>query len=181
MAETKKRTAKGEGRKPPRSRRTESPNRPRKPGRPKGSIRRLTDHERRLLLSAIESGATDHAAARMIDIDPRTFRRWRRIADGGDPDREPDEYLTTLFKEIEAAKARARVKGELEVARRDPKYWLRHQAPSQPGLPGWTAPIEEEPDDDAKPIYAPTVEEIAETIHILINSGAVPSPFATGD
>ena len=40
---------------------------PRKPGRPKGSIRILSAEERSLLLSAIENGASDHAAARMIE------------------------------------------------------------------------------------------------------------------
>jgi hypothetical protein len=151
---------------------------PPKRGRPAGSIRILTAQERGLVLSAIEGGAADHAAARMIEMDSRTFRRHRRIAEGRDPDHAPTPYLTQLFTEIDAAKARARVRRELEVAARFPKDWLRHQAPSEPGLPGWTARVPEEPEEASTPIYAPTREEMAETIRILIQSGAVPDPFA---
>jgi hypothetical protein len=63
-----------------------TPQQPRKRGRPAGSIRILTAEERSLLLSAIENGASDHAAARMIEMDSRTFRRHRRIAEGRDSD-----------------------------------------------------------------------------------------------
>jgi hypothetical protein len=52
----------------------------------------LSDRERRL----------GPHAARMIKFDPRTFRRWRQIVDGRDPEREPDEYLAQLFVEIDA-------------------------------------------------------------------------------
>lgn len=155
-----------------------NPKQTRKRGRPAGSIRILTAEERSLVLSAIENGASDHAAARMIEMDARTFRRHRQIAESRDPAHPTTPYLTQLFTEIDAAKARARVRRELEVAARFPKDWLRHQAPSEPGLPGWTAPVPEETDEAATPIYAPTPQEMSETMRILIQSGAVPNPFA---
>jgi len=161
----------------PKPRKT-NPREPRKRGRPAGSIRILTAEERSLLLSAIENGASDHAAARMIEMDSRTFRRHRRIAEGREPGHTPTPYLQQLFTEIDAAKARARVRRELEVASRFPKDWLRHQAPSEPGLPGWTARVPDEAEEDSTPIYAPTPDEMAETIRVLINSGAVPDPYA---
>lgn len=148
----------------------------RKPGRPKGSIRKLTPEERALLLTVIENGATDHAAARVVGMDARTFRRHRAIAEGGEDHPEKD-YLIKLYGEIDAAQARARVRQEIEVATRHPKDWLRHQAPSEPGLPGWTARVPDEEAEGAAPIYAPTPEEMAATIRILIQSGAVPDPF----
>ena len=111
-------------------------------------------------------------------MDSRTFRRHRRIAEGRDPEHPPTTYLKQLFTEIDAANARARVRQELQVATRYPKDWLRHRAPSEPGLPGWTAPVPDETDEAATPIYAPTPEEMAQTIRILIQSGAVPDPFA---
>jgi len=147
-------------------------------GRPVGTIK-LTPEMRLLLVTAIESGASDHAAARAAGIDPRTFRSYREIVEGRHPTRRPDRYLIELFKDIEEARARARIRREIELAQRDPKHWLRYQAPSLPGLPGWTAPVPEEPEESGvQPPYAPTPEELAAIVRIWIESGAIPNPFA---
>jgi hypothetical protein len=63
------------------------------------------------------------------------------------------------------------------VAERDPKHWLRYQAPSEPGLPGWTARVPEETEDNAAPAYEPSPDELAEIFRVLVESGAIPNPF----
>jgi hypothetical protein len=149
-------------------------------GRPPGRIK-LTPEKHQLLLAAVEGGASDHTAARAAGIDPRTFRTYRQIAEGRHPTREPARELVELFRDIDEAKARGRILREMEVAQNDAKHWLRFQAPSEPGLPGWTARVPDEPDqDEAAPIYLPTPEELSEIFRVLISSGAIPDPFAGG-
>ncbi len=146
--------------------------------RPTGSIRKPAPDERALLISAVENGGTDHAAARAANIDRKTYKRWEAIAADESSTNPARPYLAELFGEIEAAKARARLRREIEVADRYPREWLKHQAPSEPGLPGWTPRIPEEATDEQAALYVPTPEELAKTIRILIESGAVPNPFA---
>jgi hypothetical protein len=147
-------------------------------GRPVGTIK-LIPEKRLLLVTAIESGASDHAAARAAGIDPRTFRSYRETVEGRHPTRRPDRYLIELFKDIEEARARARIRREIELAQKDPKHWLRYQAPSLPGLPGWTTPVPEEPEESGvQPPYAPTPEELAAIVRIWVESGAIRNPFA---
>lgn len=149
---------------------------PKKPGRPKGSIKKLKAEDRAVLLSAVEGGATDHAAAKAMKVHPRTFKRWREIAEG-DQAHPEKAYLIDLFTDIDAAEGRARIRREIDVAAHQPLPWLKNQARSKPGLPGWTPPVPDEAEEDAASVYAPTPEEMAETIRILISSGAVPDPF----
>ena len=145
-------------------------------GRPPGSIK-LAPENRQLLIAAIEAGASDHAAARVAGIDPRTFRGYRQIAEGRHPTRRPTGDLVELFSEVDEAAARARIRREMEVAERDPKHWLRYQAPSEPGLPGWTARVPDEQEENAAPFYEPSPEELAEIFRVLVESGAIPNPF----
>jgi hypothetical protein len=135
-------------------------------GRPPGTIK-LTPEKNGLLLAAIEAGASDHAAARAAGIDPRTFRTYRQIAEGRHPTRKPTRDLVELFREVDEAAARSRIKREIDVANRDPKTWLRYRAPSRPGLDGWTAPVPEETAEDAPSVYSPTPEEFAEILRVL--------------
>src|SRR6266516_6412012 len=100
---------------------------PRGRGRPAGTIK-LTPENRRLLLAAVEAGGTDHACARAAGIDPRTYRAWRAIAEGRHPTRRPTPELLELFRAIDEAEARSRIKREIDVANRDPKTWLRYRA-----------------------------------------------------
>jgi len=66
--------------------------------------------------------------------------------------RRPMKTLVGLFREIDEAAARARIRQEMAVANKDPKHWLRYQAPSKPGLDGWTTPVPEEHEEVA-PTY----------------------------
>ena len=144
-------------------------------GRPPGSIK-LTPERKALLLAAIEGGGSDHAAARAVGIDPRTFRTYRQIAAGRHPTRKPTPDLIELFREVDEAAARSRIRREMAAAERYPKDWLKHQAPSEPGLPGWTPRVPDEPEELA-PLYQPSPEELAETFRVLVESGAIPNPF----
>lgn len=140
----------------------------RRRGRPPGI--KLSPEQRRVLLSAIDAGASDHVAARLTGIDPRTFRDWRARAEGRHPTRKPTPELVELFEEIGQAKARARMRREVEVADRDPKYWLRYMARSLPGLDGWTEPVPE-PDERAGPeIHLPTRQELEDMVRVLAQS-----------
>ena len=137
-----------------------------RPGRPLGSIK-LTPERRSMLIAAVEAGGTDHACARAAGIDPRTYRGWRAIAEGKDPSRQPTRELVALFREIDEAQARSRIRREIDVADRDPKHWLRYRAASKPGLDGWTAPLPETAEGDQQPVYAPSPEEFAQTLRVL--------------
>lgn len=133
------------------------------PGRPPGSIK-LTPENRRLLIAAIEAGASDHAAARAAGVDPRTFRAWRAIVEGRHPTRAPTPGLLGLFREIHEAAARARIAREIAV---DAKTWLKNKARSKPGFDGWTEPVPEESGDDASPVFTPTAGEFEEILRAL--------------
>lgn len=145
-------------------------------GRPVGSIK-LTPEKRGLLIAAVEAGGTDHACARAAGIDTRTYRTWRAIAEGRHPTRKPTRDLIELFRQIDEAKARSRIRREMQVAEKHPREWLRYQAPSEPGLPGWTERVPDEPEADDATVYQPTPEEHAEIFRVLVESGAIPNPF----
>src|SRR5439155_9833253 len=102
---------------------------------------------------------------------------YRQIGEGRHPTRKPTRELIELFREVDEAAARARIRREMEVAERDPKHWLRYRAPSEPGLPGWTTRVPDEPEQDSVPLYQPTPQELAEIFRVLVDSGAIPNPF----
>lgn len=137
-------------------------------GRPAGSIK-LPPDKRRLLIVAVEAGGTDHACARAAGVDPRTYRSWRAIAEGRHATRKPTPELVELFREIDEAQARSRIKREIDVANKDPKTWLRYRAPSRPGLDGWTAPVPEESAEDES-VYSPTPEEFSQLLRALVDA-----------
>ena len=137
---------------------------PRRRGRPPGI--KLKPDQRRLLVAAVEAGASDHAAAQAAGIDPRTFRDWRARVEGRHPTRKATPDLVQLFREIDESAARARVSREIDVADRDPKHWLRYKARSKPGLEGWSEPVPDEAEDLA-PIYTPSTEEFEAAVRVL--------------
>lgn len=146
-----------------------NPTGPTRRGRPAGSIK-LTADKKRLLIAAVEAGGTDHTCARAAGIDPRTYRAWRAMAEGRHPTRKSTPQLVELFREIDEAEARSRIKREIDVANRDPKTWLRFRAPSRPGLDGWTAPVPADGAEDAPVVFEPTPEEFAQTLLALVEA-----------
>ncbi len=150
-----------------------------KPGRPVGSVR-LTDEIERTICSCIRGGMFDHVAADLAGISPRTLTEW--VARGeGRSDRPSTPRLQAFAKAYRRAKAEARGSREIKVFEADPKHWLKYNAPSQPGLPGWTEPVPEVTDDpppEAAPpgpeptgVSLATPEQAAEVLDILQDVG----------
>lgn len=141
--------------------------------RPTGT--RLTDEQKQLILAAIEAGATDHVAAQAAGISARTFRELRQRAEGRHPTRRSTPELRAFFAAVDETVAKARLRREIEVAKADPKHWLKYRARSKPGLEGWTEPVPDEADTvDAPPMLSS--EELAEVVGTLISARAVPVP-----
>ncbi len=69
--------------------------------------------------------------------------------------------LRAFARAVRTAQAQARAAREIEVARRDPKWWLSHVGRSRPGREGWTEPVypDEVPEPQARPPYTPTDAE----------------------
>lgn len=141
-------------------------------GRPPGI--KLSDEQRRLILGAIERGATDYTAAQAAGIAPRKFRELHQRAEGRHPTRGPLPELAEFFRQVDEASARARIKREIEVAETDPKHWLKHQARSLPGFDGWSEPIPEATEVSA--LHVPTIEEIEGIVAELLAVGAIATP-----
>jgi hypothetical protein len=136
---------------------------------------RLSDDQKRLIIAAIEAGATDYVAAEAAGISPRTLRDLRARAEGRHPTRPSTPELTEFFARVDETIARARMHQEIEVAKSDPKHWLKYRARSKPGLEGWTDPVPEVPEADQTQLL-PTAEEIQLVVSTLIESKAVVSP-----
>ena len=153
-----------------------------KPGRSNGRpVRgtRLTEDQKRLIIAAIEAGATDYVAAEAAGISPRTLRDLRARAEGRHATRRSTPELKAFFEQLDETIARARMRQEIEVAKSDPKHWLKYRARSRPGLEGWTEPVPEMPEaTDAQRL--PTKEELQVVVSTLIESGAVVSPRCAG-
>jgi hypothetical protein len=142
--------------------------RPRK-GRPPGAA--LTEDQKRTILIYVEAGGTDHRAAQAAGIAPRTFRELRQRAEGRHPTRRRLPELVEFFGLVDQARARATLKREIQVADSDPKFWLTKQAPSKPGLDGWTPHIPDAPGVDE--VRVPTEQEQRGVIDALVSTGAV--------
>jgi hypothetical protein len=157
------------GRKPspnPKKRRT-----PRKP--PAGT--RLTEDQKRLIISASGAGANDYVAAGAARISPRSFRELRQRAEGRHPTRRSTPALKQFFAEVDEAIAQFRMRQEIEIAQKDPKHWLKYRARSKPGLDGWTEPVPDEPEAD-QPLAVTSVEDLEQIVSVLVASGAVSLP-----
>jgi hypothetical protein len=136
---------------------------------------RLTEDQKRLIIAAIEAGATDYVAAEAAGISPRTLRDLRARAEGRHATRRSTPELKAFFAQLDETIARARMRQEIEVAKSDPKHWLKYRARSKPGLEGWTDPV---PDmaETSEVFRLPTTEELQLVVSTLIESGAAVSP-----
>ena len=132
-----------------------------------------TPEIQRTIVSYIEAGTFDYIAAEAAGIDERTFRDWVARGEGRHPDRVPTPALTGFARAVREARARGRAAREIEIAAKEPKFWLTHQARSKPGREGWTEPVADETETASGASYEPTPEEAAETLQILITSGAI--------
>ena len=136
---------------------------------------RLTDDQKHLIIAAIEAGATDYVAAEAAGISPRTLRDLRARAEGRHPTRASTPELSAFFAQVDETIARARMRQEIEVAKSDPKHWLKYRARSRPGLEGWTEPVPDVP-ETTEAQRLPTADELQGVVSTLIGSGAAVSP-----
>jgi predicted DNA-binding transcriptional regulator AlpA len=80
----------------------------------------------------IRAGAWDHVAAQAVGISKSAFYKWMKWGEEG---REP---WATFYKEVTEARAIARLRAEVELAKTDPATWLlKGPGRDRPGEPGW--------------------------------------------
>ena len=142
-------------------------------GRPVGSVS-LTPELERTILSYIEAGSFDYIAAEAAGIDARTFRDWIARGEGRHPTRRRTPQLRAFADKVRQARARARASREIQIADRDPKFWLQHAARSKPGRDGWSEPIDvPEEGPSATAPYQPDQDELAQIFAVLVEAGVL--------
>jgi len=145
----------------------------RRRGRPVGSVS-LTPELERTILSYIEAGSFDYIAAEAAGIDGRTFRDWIARGEGRHPTRKRTPQLRAFSDKVRQARARARASREIQIADRDPKFWLQHAARSKVGRDGWSEPIgAPEEDPAAMPPYQPDQAELSQIFAVLVEAGVL--------
>jgi hypothetical protein len=93
----------------------------------------LTAEVQRKICSYIRAGTFDHVAAESCGIAPRTFYYWMTLGERG---RKP---YAPFAQEVTIARAEARARAEIEVARTNPLAYLRYgPGRERSGQPGWT-------------------------------------------
>src|SRR3954467_9135710 len=80
----------------------------------------------------------------------------------------------SLRRQVREARARARASREIQIADRDPKFWLQHAARSKVGRDGWSEPIgAPEEDPAAMPPYQPDQAELSQIFAVLVEAGVL--------
>jgi len=141
----------------------------------RGELRPVFDK----LLLFIEQGAYDHVAARAMGVHPQTWSRWM-----GRGSQERKGIYREFYLEVSTARSKARLLKELEVARDDPKFWLRcGPGKTKPDDPGWTesltlvgdpeAPIEVHVEHEGEQTEAERINDLATTLLLLQQHGFV--------
>jgi hypothetical protein len=96
----------------------------------------LTADVRQKILSSIRAGGYAHIAAQAWGVSQRLWRRWLALGRR----RAAVEPYGSFYREVQEAKAQARLKAELEALNKDPRFWLKNGPGKDPGAgPGWTA------------------------------------------
>lgn len=166
-----KKSSKG---RPPRTNLSEA----RQPEEPVSGTTKLTPEVAQTILAYIEAGAWDYIAAEMAGVSARTVREWIRRGEGKDPDRPPTPDLEKFARDWRTAKAKARGVREMQVADSRPGYWLERTARSEPGRPGWGAPLPGSEDEEtaSSPAPEPTAEELQDFFDALLVAGVINLP-----
>ena len=98
---------------------------------------RLTPELQRQILAAIRAGGYPHIAAQAFDVPPELFGDW--LQRGAQSARAP---WRGLARAVLAAHAQARLRAEIDVLARGPRYWLEHgPGRERPDKPGWSSAI----------------------------------------
>jgi hypothetical protein len=93
----------------------------------------LDPEGRHKITAYIRAGSFDWVAARACGIPPRTFYHWMERGEQGEP------IFAEFWREVQEARAQARLMREVKVADTEPLAWLRMgPGRDRPGEPGWT-------------------------------------------
>jgi hypothetical protein len=96
---------------------------------------RLTPEIERQIVATIRAGAFAHLAAEAAGVPRRLFAVW---LDRGRRKQARPPYRTFWLNVLQA-KAQARLGAEMEVRKKDPKFWLRYGPGKEADdAPGWT-------------------------------------------
>lgn len=128
-------------------------------GRPPGV--KLTDEQRRQIISFTEAGGSVDAAAQAAGISPRTLRELRQRARGRHPTRSSLPHLKTFFRDLEQAIGRRLLTNEIWLSDHDPKSSLQYLR----------SRLDPEGDDE-EPLRLPTTDEVQRELDVLVSSGA---------
>jgi len=108
---------------------------------------RLTPALEQQITGFIRAGAYDWVAAEAAGIPWRVFRGWMR--QGARKGRQP---YRRFYQAVQQARGMARLRVEIEVREKDPRFWLRHGPGRELSpLPGWTNPVKPLPRKSLRP------------------------------
>jgi hypothetical protein len=146
-----------------------------KRGRPEGGAG-PTEEQARTITAYIRGGAFEHAAAQAAGVSARTFREWMARGEGRHPKRRSTPPLRAFARQVNRAKAEARVGAEVRVYQNDPKYWLPRAARSTAELEGWTELIRDGAPADASWREEDLDGELARMLGELLAAGTIAIP-----
>lgn len=102
-----------------------------------GRKTKLTPDLQERIVAYIRGGAFDYVAAQAVGISRATFYRWYN--EGA----RPRSRYVSFRREVDQARAQARVVAETSVFRAKPEAWLKFgPGRERPGAPGWTNPAQ---------------------------------------
>lgn len=132
-------------------------------GRPPGV--KLTDEQKRQIISFIEAGGSVDSAVQAAGISPRTLRELRQRARGHHPTRSALPHLKPFFKEFDQAIGRRLLTNEIWLSDHDPKSSLKYLR----------SRLDSESEDE-EPVRLPTADEVQQELDVLISSRAFRVP-----
>jgi hypothetical protein len=109
----------------------------------------------RMILLAIRAGGFPHVAAEAAELPAMVFDRYLRA---GRRRRAP-RRLREFAERVRQAVAQARLKVEIEVREKDPKFWLQHgpgrETTARPGWTTATRPVFRDKGQEVNPLESP--------------------------
>lgn len=137
-------------------------------GRPPGV--KLTEEQKRQIISFTEAGGSVDAAVKAAGISLRTLRELRQRARGAHPTRSALPHLKPFFADLEQAVGRRLLTNEIWLSDHDPKSSLKYLR----------ARLDSEVEDE-EPLRLPTANELHDELDVLISTGAFRVPACKDD
>jgi hypothetical protein len=90
------------------------------------------------LVTFIRAGGYPLVAAAAAGVPPKVYRSWLRRGET----KQAREPFRSFARDVRQAIAQGRLRAELAVFDKDPKFWLKHGPGKEaPGNPGWTGEV----------------------------------------